>query len=96
MGRILVLLHQGDRTVSELSENLKLADNTVRTHLATLERDGFIEQRGLRPGSRKPHFAYHLTAAGEQLFLRACDPLLDNVLGVLAGRETLTQPLTLC
>jgi predicted ArsR family transcriptional regulator len=88
LGRILVLLYHGDRTVSELSEHLKLTDNTVRTHLATLERDGFVEQRGLRPGFRKPHNAYHLTTAAEQLFLKACDPLLDNVLSVLAARET--------
>jgi len=85
-GRILVLLHRNDRTVNELAETLKLADNTVRAHLATLEQDGFIEQRGLRPGLRKPHYAYHLTPAAEQLFLKACDPLLDNVLSILSGR----------
>src|SRR5206468_4292417 len=75
-GRILVLLHHSERTVNELAETLKLADNTVRAHLATLEQDGFIERKGLRQGVRKPHYAYRLTSAAEQLFLKACDPLL--------------------
>ncbi|HZO88525.1 MAG TPA: ArsR family transcriptional regulator [Chthonomonadaceae bacterium] len=85
-GRILALLRRQSRTVTELAEALELADNTVRAHLATLERDGLVEQRGLRPGLRKPHYAYNLTDAGEALFLEACDPVLDHLLRALAAR----------
>ena len=85
-GQILVLLYNGEHTVSELAIGLGLADNTVRAHLASLESNGLVEQRGLRRGSRRPHHAYHLTAAAEQLFLKSCDPVLDKLLEVLAAR----------
>lgn len=85
-GRILALLRRADRTVSELAEALKLAGNTVRVHLATLERDGIVEQSGLRSGARKPHYAYRLSTGAEHLFLKSCDPVLENLLSILSER----------
>ncbi len=53
-GKIVTLLRRASRTVDELAQALDLTDNAVRAHLATLERDGFVQQRGERRGSGKP------------------------------------------
>jgi DNA-binding transcriptional ArsR family regulator len=60
-GKILALLRTEDRTVSELAAQVKLTDNAVRAHLLTLEGDGLVQERGLRPGIRKPHLSYGLS-----------------------------------
>ena len=85
-GRILDLVRGGVSTVDELSRRLELTDNAVRAHLATLERDGLIEQRGLRRGLRKPHFSYRLTNEAERLFPKAYHALLNQLLMVLKSR----------
>ena len=59
-GRIITLLRRASRTVDELAQALGLTDNAVRAHLATLERDGFVKQRGVRRGSSKPAYVYDL------------------------------------
>lgn len=82
-GRIIGLLRSSTRTVNELAEELQLTDNAVRSHLSTLERDGLVQQSGVRPGLRKPHAVYELTAEAEQLFPKAYAPLLNQVLDVL-------------
>src|SRR5262249_9969381 len=87
-GRIMALLRRSDRTVNELAEALELSDNTVRAHLLSLERDDLVEQNGQRRGLRKPHYTYRLTPAAEQLFLEACNPLLDSLLSMLTAQLT--------
>jgi predicted ArsR family transcriptional regulator len=83
-GRILSLLRRTERTVNDLAGELDVSDNTVREHLASLERDGLVRQHGLRRGLRKPHFSYQLTPEAEQFFLEACDPVLGSLLSVLS------------
>src|SRR6266571_5973039 len=87
-GRIIMLLRRGSRTVDELAVALSLTDNAVRAHLATLERDGFVQQRGARRGSGKPAYVYSLSPEAEQLFPKAYGPVLHELLGVL--REEMT------
>jgi predicted ArsR family transcriptional regulator len=70
-------------TVNELVEELGLTDNAVRAQLTALEQDGLVKQSGVRPGFRKPHFAYALTVAGERLFPKAYDLLLNELVAVL-------------
>jgi predicted ArsR family transcriptional regulator len=82
-GRIIGLLRSSSRTVNDLAEALQLTDNAVRSHLSTLERDGLVQQSGVRPGLRKPHAVYALTAEAEQLFPKAYAPLLNQVFDVL-------------
>ncbi len=82
-GRIIGLLRSSERTVNELAESVNLTDNAVRSHLSTLERDGLVQQSGMRPGLRKPHALYGLTVEAEQLFPKAYAPLLNRVLEVL-------------
>jgi predicted ArsR family transcriptional regulator len=98
-GRIVALLRRASRTVNELAETLELTDNAVRAHIATLERDGLVEQVGTRRGTaRKPNHAYDLTPeAAERLFPKAYAPVLQETLTVLrewlpaAEREALLR-----
>src|SRR6478672_1043060 len=85
-GRIVALLRRASSTVDELARALGLTDNAVRAHIATLERDGLVEQRGIRRGASKPAYAYELTPAAEQLFPKAYEPILGQLLSVLAER----------
>jgi predicted ArsR family transcriptional regulator len=83
-GRIVTLLRRSSRTVDELARELDLTDNAVRAHLATLERDGIVQQMGARRGSGKPAYVYELAPAAEQLFPKAYGPVLDQLLEVLS------------
>jgi predicted ArsR family transcriptional regulator len=85
-GQVLGLLRRGIGTVEELATQLELTDNAVRSHLATLERDGLAERRGLQRGSRKPHYHYALTAEAEQLFPKAYSTLFNQLLATLKQR----------
>lgn len=87
-GRIVMLLRRANRTVDELAQALNITDNAVRAHLATLERDGVVQQRGERRGSGKPSYVYELTPEAEQLFPKAYGPVLRQVLEVLSERMT--------
>jgi len=88
-GRIVTLLRRSGRTVEELARELGLTDNGVRAHLATLERDGVVRQRGsVRRGSGggKPAYVYELTPEAEDLFPKAYEPVLRRLLDVLSER----------
>src|SRR6266567_1216094 len=87
-GRIVTLLRRASRTVDELAQALNITDNAVRAHLASLERDGVVQQRGARRGSGKPAYVYDLTPEAEQLFPKAYGPVLREVLEVLSERMT--------
>ena len=85
-GRIIILLRGTTKTVNELAEGLGLTDNAVRAHLLSLERDGVVKQGGIQRGTRKPHYAYELTDEAEDLFPKAYDALLNQLIAVLKGR----------
>ncbi len=85
-GQIVTILRGSTSTVDELAEKLSLTDNAVRSHLATLERDGLVRQTGLRRGARKPHFTYALTDEADRLFPKAYDALLNQLIAVLKNR----------
>jgi predicted ArsR family transcriptional regulator len=85
-GQIVTLLRRGGLTVDELARAVGLTNNGVRAHLATLERDGVVRQRGtVRPvsGGGKPAYVYELTAEAEDLFPKAYEPVLGQLLDVL-------------
>jgi predicted ArsR family transcriptional regulator len=87
-GQLILLLRRASRTVEELAQSLQLTDNAVRSHLATLERDGMVEQQGVRRGTGKPAFVYALTIEAERLFPKAYEPVLDQLLDVLQGQQS--------
>jgi len=89
-GRIVALLRRSGRTVEELARTLGLTDNGVRAHLATLERDGIVRQRGsVRRGSGggKPPYVYELAPEGEDLFPKGYAPVLLRLLDVVFARQ---------
>jgi predicted ArsR family transcriptional regulator len=89
-GRIVALLRRSGSTVEELARELGLTDNGIRAHLAVLERDGIVRQRGsVRHGSGggKPAYVYELAPEAEDLFPKAYEPVLRRLLDVLSERE---------
>lgn len=80
------MLRGSRHTVNELAQSLAVTDNAVRAHLATLERDGLVQHSGMRPGLRKPHHDYELTAEAEQLFPKSLGVILNQLLSVLGER----------
>ena len=79
-GKIVALLRHASKTVDDLAQALGLTDNAVRAHLATLERDGLVQQHGSRPGKRKPAVIYDLAPAAEDLFPKAYSLVLRQIL----------------
>ena len=89
-GRIVTLLRRSGSTVDELARALDLTDNGVRAHLAVLERDGIVRQRGsVRRGSGggKPAYVYELQPEAEDLFPKAYELVLRRLLDVLSERR---------
>ena len=85
-GRILALLRRRSRTIDELAAALGVTDNAVRGHVAALERDGVVQQRGVRPTGGKPAYAYEVAPEAERLFTKAYIPVLTQLVGVLEER----------
>jgi predicted ArsR family transcriptional regulator len=87
-GKLITLLRREAQTVEELASALRVTDNAVRAHLATLERDGLVRQVGVRRsgGSGKPAFSYGLAPEAERHFPRPYADVLDEVLGELQER----------
>ena len=87
-GKVLALLRRGGMTTDDLAEALGLTDNAVRAHLATLERDGFIQPQGERREGRvgKPAVLYQIAPDAEPLFSKAYLPLLTSLLAALGER----------
>jgi predicted ArsR family transcriptional regulator len=86
-GRVVTLLRRAGFSVEELARELGLTNNGVRAHLATLERDGIVRQRGVvrsESGGGKPAYLYELTPEAEDLFPKAYEPVLYRLLDVLA------------
>ncbi len=87
-GQIVGLLRKGAATVEDLARALGLTDNAIRSHLATLERDGLVRQEGVRrtPGAGKPATVYEIHPDAEPLFSRAYAPVLTALLDELADQ----------
>lgn len=95
-GQIVQLLRREERTVRELAEALDLTKNAIRSQLTKLERDDLVQPVGKRPRVRKPETVYGLTEEAEQIFPRAYDVLLGELIAVLeehdaVDSETLLQ-----
>lgn len=84
-GRVLALLRRGERTVEELAQALGLTDNAVRSHLASLERDGLVRAEGVRRsgGAGKPAVLYGVHPDAVPLLSRAYPPVLSTLLDVI-------------
>jgi predicted ArsR family transcriptional regulator len=87
-GQVVTLLRREPRTVEDLATALGLSDNAIRSHLATLERDGLIRAAGVRrgTGAGKPANLYEIHPDAEPLFSRAYAPVLGALLDELSLR----------
>ena len=85
-GQVISLLRRRPRTVDEIAGELGLTDNAIRTHLATLERDGLVMQGEPRRGVGKPAFTYTLTNEADGLFPKPYGAMLQQLLQVLGER----------
>lgn len=86
--RIVELLRTRDgQTVEELAETLGVTRTAVNSHLATLQADGFVVKRGLRPGRRRPSVVYGLTPAADSLFPKAYDEFAAAILEELRRED---------
>lgn len=88
-GRIVARLRRGPAAIDELAALLGITPNGVRSHLATLEREGWIRPEGERrpAGPGKPAVLYGLAPETEALLSNAYRPLLLAILAVLAEHE---------
>lgn len=96
-GRIVQHLRRSTGTVEELAQHLNLTDNAIRSHLATLERDGLVRRSGVRrgPGAGKPAIEYSIHPEAEPIFSRAFAPMLLSILDELVEQATEEQRETL-
>ena len=85
-GRIVELLRRGAMTIDDLASAVGLTRTAVRAQLATLQRDGAVEQRGVQRGTSKPARTYGVTVEAELLLSRVYIPILTQLLHVLADR----------
>ncbi len=69
--RIVRLLVREPLTVDALSERLGLTRNAVRSQMALLLREGVVEPRGERKGTRRPAAIYGIRSGGDVLLSRA-------------------------
>jgi predicted ArsR family transcriptional regulator len=83
-GKILELLRTREWTVNELAAELRLTDNAVRAHLASLERDRLVAQSGMKPGIRKPHTTYALGPEAEHIFPKAYGRLVTLLMSIFS------------
>lgn len=87
-GQIVTLLRRTRQTVDDLASLLGLTDNAVRAHLSRLERDGLVQQRGVRRGERRPAVVYELTPEAESLFPKAYAPALARLLDAIQAQAS--------
>jgi predicted ArsR family transcriptional regulator len=83
------------QTVSELSASLHLTRTAVLNHLATLQADGLVIRRGLRPGKRRPSIVYEVTPSADAAFPKTYDAFAADVLQALRDQGPATVGRTL-
>ncbi len=84
---LLALKYGGRASARELAVRLGLSLNAVRHHLKELEQGGLAAYERRNNGVGAPSFAYRLTAAGESLFPRRYDAVLNDLLDDVVDRS---------
>ena len=81
------LKRHGSGTVPAIAADIGLSVETVRTHLSSLERDGWVGRTGhRRPGPGRPEVVYGLTRAADSLFPSREPELLRSLATYLIER----------
>jgi predicted ArsR family transcriptional regulator len=86
-GRIMEQLAVAPRTAKDLSELFDIQESAARAHLERLEERGLVAPVFTREGVGRPRKRYHLTEAGQELFPRKYEILLDSIIDQIVARE---------
>jgi DeoR family suf operon transcriptional repressor len=87
-GKILTYLRRhGEGTVKDLEELLGISTTAVREHLTHLQAKALVDTRLVRQGPGRPHLAYFLTAAAQDLFPKEYDTLINLLLREITSQE---------
>ena len=86
-GRILEELALAPQTARDLSRTLGIQESAARGHLERLAERGFVLPSFHREGVGRPRKRYVLTAAGQELFPRRYELLLDCVMEELLSEH---------
>lgn len=86
-GRIIEELAIGPRTAKDLAKRFQIQESAARGHLERLEERGLVSPTFYREGVGRPRKRYALTAAGQELFPKKYEFLLDSVIDQMLARE---------
>jgi predicted ArsR family transcriptional regulator len=86
-GRIIEELATGPRTAKDLAQRFDIQESAARGHLERLEEKGLVTPFFHREGVGRPRKRYQLTAAGQELFPKKYEVLLDSIIEQIADRE---------
>ena len=90
-GEIIDLLRRSDLTANEIAAQLKLTHNSVRSHLAALQREELIREAGARRSGTRPAVVYALVPEAEAIFSRAYVPFVAHLVRILQERLEQTE-----
>ena len=77
---LLLIKKMGPMSIDSLSKELNITSMGIRQHLLSLERKGLIEYVTKRHGIGRPAFLYRLTGKADDLFPKAYDSFILNLL----------------
>jgi predicted ArsR family transcriptional regulator len=87
-GRILALVkEQGRSHPDDIAAQLGMATTSVRQHLSSLERDGYVRPHEVREGTGRPRRLYTVTRHGDATFPKRYDLLAANLLRYASDRR---------
>jgi predicted ArsR family transcriptional regulator len=84
--RIIDLLQKHPSSIAELAEELGVTQNAVRSQIALLERERFVEIRGSIKGPRRPAAVYGIRPGAEVHPSKAYPVLFSDLLRVLSKK----------
>ena len=77
---LLLIKKMGPMSIDSLGKELNITSMGIRQHLLSLERKGLIEYVTKRQGIGRPAFLYKLTGKADDLFPKAYDSFILNLL----------------
>ena len=86
-GLIMEQLAVAPRTAKDLAEIFDIQESAARGHLERLEERGLVRPTFSREGVGRPRKRYRLTEAGQELFPRKYEVLLDSIIDQVIARE---------
>ncbi len=82
--KVISLLLEGPRTVSELAKSTSITNNAVRAQIALLQRDGIVQVEGTAKTARRPAARYALRRGSEVHLSKAYPAVLSALVRSLA------------